>query len=62
MAYARGLITRPIGDSVIVAPPFIITAEQIEEMMATLGAVLDEFADAATREGMGPEALAASAE
>ena len=31
-------------------------------MMATLGAVLDEFADAATREGMGPVPLAASAE
>ena len=62
LAYARGLITRPIGDSLIVAPPFIITHEQIEEMTATLRDVLDEFADAAAREGMGPEPLAASAE
>ena len=62
MAYARGLITRPIGDAVIIAPPFIITRAQIEELAATLGAVLDEFADAATREGMGPEPFAASAE
>ena len=62
MAYARGLITRPIGDSVILAPPFIITHEQIEEMTATLGEVLDELADAATREAMGPIPFAASAE
>ena len=61
-AYARGLITRPIGDAVIIAPPFMITGAQIEELMATLGAVLDEIADAATREGMGPVPLAASAE
>ena len=61
-AYARGLITRPIGDAVIVAPPFSITAEQIGELMDSLGAVLDEIADIATREGMGPVPLAASAE
>ena len=61
-AYARDLITRPIGDAVIVAPPFIITAEQIADLTARLGAVLDEIADAATRERMGPEPLAASAE
>ena len=61
-AYARGLITRPIGDAVIVAPPFSITAEQIGELMDSLGAVLDEIADTATREGMGPVPLAASAE
>ncbi len=61
-AYARGLISRPIGDAVIVAPPFIISRAQIEEMMTTLGAVLDEIADTATREGMGPVPLAASAE
>ena len=61
-ACARGLITRPIGDAVIVAPPFMITVEQIGELMTTLGAVLDEIADAAAREGMGPEPLAASAE
>ena len=61
-AYERGLITRPIGDAVIVAPPFMITHEQIGELMATLRAVLDEIADAASREQMGPLPLAASAE
>ena len=61
-AYARGLITRPIGDAVIVAPPFTITEAQIGELMGTLRAVLDEIADAAAREGMGPVLLAASAE
>ena len=62
MGYARGLITRPIGDAVIVAPPFIITRQQIDELMEGLGAVLDELADVAAREGMGPVPLAASAE
>lgn len=61
-AYARGLITRPIGDAVIVAPPFTITEAQIGELMGTLRTVLDEIADAAAREGMGPTPLAASAE
>lgn len=60
--YARGLITRPIGDAVIVAPPFTITQAQIGELMGTLRAVLDEIADTAAREGMGPTPLAASAE
>ena len=62
MAYDRGLVTRPIGDAVIIAPPFSITAAQIGELVATLGAVLDEIADTAAREGMGPVPLAASAE
>ena len=62
LAYERGLVTRPIGDAVIVAPPFIITEAQIGELMGTLGDVLDALADAASREGMGPEPLAASAE
>ena len=62
MAYDRGLVTRPIGDALVVAPPFIINREQIGELMATLGAVLDELAAAAAREGMGPSPVAASAE
>ncbi len=61
-AYARGLITRPIGDAVIVAPPFIITEEQIDDLFACLSAVLDEIGDAVRREGLGPSPMAASAE
>ena len=40
----------------------MITHEQIGELMATLREWLDEIADTATREGMGPVPLAASAE
>ena len=61
-AYARGLITRPIGDAVIVAPPFIITEEQIDDLFARVSAVLDEIGDAVRREGLGPSPVAMSAE
>ena len=61
-AHARGLITRPIGDAVIFAPPFIITEEQIDDMFAKMAEVLDVISDAVTREGLGPEVMAASAE
>ena len=62
LAYERALVTRPIGDAVIVAPPFIITEAQIRRADGTLREVLDALADTATRQGMGPEPLAASAE
>ncbi len=52
LAYARGLIiysrrTRggTKGDHFLVAPPLIITAEQISEMMVILRDALDAFAD-----------------
>ena len=61
-ACARGLITRPIGDAVIVAPPFIITEQQIDDLFASLSAVLDEIGAAVRREGLGPSPVAASAE
>ena len=63
-AYARGLITRPIGDAVIVAPPFTITEAEIEDLVARLGAVLDEVGDAVAGEVpvREPLPLAASAE
>ncbi|MFD1276935.1 hypothetical protein ACFQ51_49550 [Streptomyces kaempferi] len=35
-AVARGLLVRAVGDTIIVAPPLISTAEQIETMVALL--------------------------
>jgi adenosylmethionine-8-amino-7-oxononanoate aminotransferase len=43
-ARERGLIIRPIGTAVVMAPPFIITAAQIETMLGILEDTLDEVA------------------
>jgi adenosylmethionine-8-amino-7-oxononanoate aminotransferase len=37
----EGLICRPLGQSVVLAPPFILTEGQMDEMFAKLGAALD---------------------
>lgn len=39
----KGLIIRPLGSSIILAPPFILTARQIDDMVSILGDVLDEI-------------------
>lgn len=40
-ALDRGLIVRPIGASVVIAPPFIATPEQIQDILAIVKEVLD---------------------
>jgi 4-aminobutyrate---pyruvate transaminase len=40
-ARQRGLISRPLGSSLVLAPPFIITAKQIDEMFSLLDEVLE---------------------
>ena len=37
----RGLIIRPLGAALVIAPPFIITSAQIDELFDTLKGVLD---------------------
>lgn len=37
VALEHGLICRPVGQSIVVAPPFIITVEQIDELFDKLG-------------------------
>lgn len=37
----RGLIIRPLGSALVIAPPFIITSAQIDELVDTLTGVLD---------------------
>ncbi len=41
----HGVITRVIGDTAAFAPPLIITADEIGEMLDSLGQALDETAD-----------------
>lgn len=40
-ARERGFIIRPLGASIVLAPPFISTRAQIEELLAVLKEVLD---------------------
>ncbi|MDQ0469177.1 aminotransferase [Labrys wisconsinensis] len=43
MAGERGMIIRPLGSSVVLAPPFISSAQQIDDLVGVLGAILDEI-------------------
>ncbi len=42
MAYEKGMMVRITGDTIAMSPPLIVTREQIDQMVETLGAVLDE--------------------
>ena len=39
--FANGLIMRAVGDRMIIAPPLVITREQIDEMMLLISRCLD---------------------
>ncbi|MBA2721620.1 MAG: aspartate aminotransferase family protein, partial [Methylibium sp.] len=39
--FANGLIMRAVGDRMIIAPPLVITGEQIEEMLGLIRRCLD---------------------
>jgi 4-aminobutyrate---pyruvate transaminase len=41
-ALRNGLICRPLGNAIVLAPPFIITEPQIDELFTTLRRTLDE--------------------
>lgn len=43
-ARARGLIIRPLGSSIVVAPPFILSEAEVDSLFAILADVLDEIA------------------
>ena len=52
--FANGLIMRAVGDRMIIAPPLVITREQIDEMMALIRRCLDlTLADARHRGWLG---------
>ena len=58
-AQANGLILRPIGESIIFAPPFIITEAEIDEMFASTAKVLDEIETHVQTTGLRAAAAAA---
>jgi adenosylmethionine-8-amino-7-oxononanoate aminotransferase len=44
----QGLICRPLGQAIVLAPPFILTEGQMDEMFDKLGRALDKvFAEVA---------------
>ena len=50
-ARERGFIIRPLGASIVLAPPFISTHAQIEELLAVLKEVLDVVYASVGRKG-----------
>ncbi len=44
-ALRHGLVCRPLGQAVVLAPPFIISDEQVDELFEILARVLDEVYD-----------------
>ncbi|MFY7973724.1 MAG: aminotransferase class III-fold pyridoxal phosphate-dependent enzyme, partial [Rubrivivax sp.] len=49
--FREGLIMRAVGDRMIVAPPLVITREQIDQMMALIHRCLDLTLADAQRQG-----------
>lgn len=43
-AIARGVMVRAVRDSLVMAPPFVVTAEEIDRLAATLRDALDQVA------------------
>ena len=58
-AQRNGLILRPIGESVIFAPPFIINISEIDDMFDRTSRVLDEIEEHVQKEGLRSYAAAA---
>ncbi len=58
VAFARelGLIVRSVGDSIVVCPPLVITADELDDLFGRLEGALDRTADALAREGALPRA------
>lgn len=49
--FAQGLVMRAVGDRMVIAPPLVITIEQIDEMAALIRTCLDLTLADAQREG-----------
>ena len=60
-AQKNGLILRPIGESVIFAPPFIISEAEIDDMFERTGRVLDEIEQIVQKDNLRAAALTAAA-
>jgi adenosylmethionine-8-amino-7-oxononanoate aminotransferase len=51
-AMERGLLVRPLGNTVILSPPLVITRKQIDEVVDMLGKSIKAVADELVREGL----------
>ena len=51
-AMERGLLVRPLGNTVILSPPLTITRKQIDEVVDMLGKAIRAVADELVREGL----------
>jgi 4-aminobutyrate--pyruvate transaminase len=54
MAFCQqhGLIVRAIGDSVAICPPYIVTAEQVEDIFTLFEHGLNDTLDWVRKEGL----------
>ncbi|WP_119678447.1 aspartate aminotransferase family protein [Indioceanicola profundi] len=50
-AHQHGAILRPIGDTVGFSPPLVISADELDELLARFGRALDDTTDWLVREG-----------
>lgn len=44
-AESQGLVVRPLGDTICIAPPLIVTEDEIDMIVRTLGIALDDAAN-----------------
>ena len=51
-AMEQGLLVRPLGNTVVLSPPLIITRKQIDEVVDMLGKAIKAVADELIREGL----------
>ncbi|MEO1470364.1 MAG: aspartate aminotransferase family protein [Pseudomonadota bacterium] len=54
LSVEHGLVMRAVGDSMVIAPPLVISREECDILVESARATLDTLADALTREGAGP--------
>ncbi|MCL5777988.1 aspartate aminotransferase family protein [Limibaculum sp. FT325] len=51
LSVGNGLVMRAVGDTMVIAPPLVITREECDELVARARKTFDDLADALTREG-----------
>ena len=51
-AMERGLLVRPLGNTIVLSPPLVITRKQIDEVVDMLGKAIKAVADELIREGL----------
>lgn len=52
LSVANGLVMRAVGDTMIISPPFVISHEEVDELVARARRALDQLADELVRDGL----------